>query len=47
LKLPGARVALPSPVCNPVVSYELDEDGNVAVLAGIGCDACHLARAAK
>jgi hypothetical protein len=47
LQLPGARVALPAPVCNPVVSFELDEDGNVAVLAGIGCDACHLARAAK
>lgn len=43
LQMPGARAKSSAPVCNPVVSIELDVDGNVSVLAGTGCDGCHLA----
>ena len=43
LQIPGARAVRRAPVCNPVVSIELDRDGNVAVVAGVGCDACPLA----
>ena len=40
LQIPGARVARPAPVCNPVISIEVERDGSVAVLAGVGCDGC-------
>jgi len=40
LQIPGARIAHPAPICNPVVSLELEEEGNVNVLAGVSCEAC-------
>jgi ribonuclease BN (tRNA processing enzyme) len=40
LQIPGARATRSAPVCNPVVSIEVDADGNVAILAGVGCDGC-------
>lgn len=43
LQIPGARVMQPAPVCNPVISLELDADGNVKVLSGTGCEGCTLA----
>ena len=43
LQIPGARATRPAPVCNPVVSIELDENGSVTMLSGIGCDSCMLA----
>ncbi|MBI2925926.1 MAG: hypothetical protein HYY24_09505 [Verrucomicrobia bacterium] len=44
LQIPGARVAQAAPVCNPVVSFELDEEGNVTVLAGLSCERCQAAQ---
>ncbi len=40
LQMPGARAVYPAPICNPVISFELDVDGKVTVLSGIGCEAC-------
>ncbi len=40
LRIPGARAVQPSLVCNPIVSFELDKEGNVTVLAGAGCENC-------
>lgn len=40
LQLPGARAVVPAPICNPVVSFEIDKNGNVTVLAGHNCDGC-------
>jgi len=40
IQLPGATFIDPSPVCNPVVSFELDSNGNLTVLAGNDCLAC-------
>jgi hypothetical protein len=40
LQLPGATFVYPAPVCNPIVSFELDTDGNVSVQKG---SACHTA----
>ncbi len=37
LQLPGASFVYPAPVCNPVVSFELDAHGNVSVIAGAMC----------
>jgi hypothetical protein len=37
LQLPGATYIYPAPVCNPVVSFELDTDGNVSLVAGKDC----------
>ena len=39
LQLRGANAVYPAPVCNPVVSFELDADGNVSLLAGVSCEA--------
>lgn len=44
LQIPGARAARLAPVCNSVVSFELDQDGNVSVLAGNDCAGCVFAR---
>lgn len=41
LQIPGARAARSAPVCNPVISIEMDVDGNVTILTGIGCDSCY------
>jgi hypothetical protein len=38
LQLPGARYVYPAPVCNPVVSFELDAAGNVSLIAGAICE---------
>jgi len=40
LKLPGARAVLRAKICQPVVSFELDEKGTVAKLMGHSCKAC-------
>lgn len=40
LQIPGARAATPATVCNPVVSFELDEHSGLSVLAGVTCEAC-------
>jgi hypothetical protein len=37
LQLPGARAVYPAPVCNPVVSLEMDAEGSVNVISGVGC----------
>lgn len=42
LQIPGARVVRPAPVCNPVISFELDTAGTVTVTAGTTCDTCPL-----
>lgn len=44
IQIPGARAVRPATVCNPVVSIEVDAAGGVAVLSGVGCQACALAR---
>ena len=44
LQIPGARAAHSAPVCNPVVSVELDSGGNVTVRSGTNCESCVLAR---
>jgi hypothetical protein len=38
LQLPGATAVYPAPVCNPVLSFELDSEGNVSLLAGVSCE---------
>jgi hypothetical protein len=38
--IPGARAVTAARICNPVISFELDDDGNINTLAGLGCDAC-------
>jgi hypothetical protein len=43
INIPGARAVSPAPVCNPVVSLEIDENANVVTLAGQSCEACGLA----
>lgn len=43
LQIPGARAVYPAPICNPQVSFELDDAGNVTVLAGSGCERCEVA----
>lgn len=40
LQIPGARVAHSATICNPVVSFELDERGGVGVAAGVTCESC-------
>ncbi len=40
IQLPGARSASAAPVCNPVVSFEVDRNGNINVLAGHSCEHC-------
>ena len=40
LQMPGASAVYPAPVCNPVISFELDADGKVTVLSGVGCGGC-------
>lgn len=40
IHLPGARAAAVAGVCNPVVSFELDEQGCLRCLAGRNCDTC-------
>jgi len=47
LQLPGARVVKPAPICNPVVSFELDPEGNVNILSGVGCDSCGFTKPQK
>jgi hypothetical protein len=42
LQIPGARAVQSAPVCNPVISFELDMAGTVTVTAGMTCDACPL-----
>ena len=44
LQIPDARATHSASVCNSVVSFELDADGNVNVLSGIGCEGCVLTR---
>lgn len=44
LQIPGARVAYPSSVCNPVISFELDDVGNLTQLDGVNCDTCQASR---
>ena len=39
LQLLGARAVYPAPVCNPVISLEMDAEGSVNVIAGVGCKA--------
>lgn len=34
LTIPGAHAVYPAPVCNPVISIELDQSGAVSVIAG-------------
>jgi len=41
--IPGARAVSPAPVCNPVVSFEIDEDANITTCASRSCEACGLA----
>jgi hypothetical protein len=45
INLPGARTVRRPRTCNPVVSIELDQNGNSSLLAGNNCEACpaHLA----
>jgi len=38
LQLPGARAVYPAPICNPIISFEIDEGGKVNVLAGVRCE---------
>ena len=38
--IPGARAVTAARTCNPVISFELDDSGNVKTLAGMNCDAC-------
>jgi len=38
LQLPGATFVYPAPVCNPVVSFEIDMNGNVSVENGNFCN---------
>ena len=38
--IPGARAVTAARICNPLISFELDENGNVNTLAGVNCDAC-------
>jgi ribonuclease BN (tRNA processing enzyme) len=38
LQLPGATYVYPAPVCNPVVSFEIDAHGNVSLVAGTICE---------
>lgn len=40
INLPGARTVRRPRTCNPVVSIELDQDGNSSLLAGNNCEAC-------
>jgi hypothetical protein len=44
LQIPGARAVRAAPVCNPIVSFEVDSKATVTVLVGASCDACPLAR---
>lgn len=44
LQIPGARATNSAPICNPVISFELDAQGNVSVLSGTDCEGCSLAR---
>ncbi len=37
LRLLGATSVNPAPVCNPVVSFELEANGNVSLIAGVDC----------
>ena len=39
LQMPGATFIYPAPVCNPMVSFELDPNGNVSVQKGSACHA--------
>jgi hypothetical protein len=41
LQMPNARAVVAAPVCNPVVSFEINEDANVTMLAGLTCQACN------
>lgn len=43
LQLPGSTYINPAIVCNPVVSFELDTDGNVSLIAGQDCKTACLA----
>ena len=38
--LPGARAVSAPTVCNPVISFELDNRGSVKVVAGSSCETC-------
>lgn len=40
IQLPGARAASAAPICNPVVSFEVDRNGDVRVLVGNSCELC-------
>jgi hypothetical protein len=40
LQMPGARAVYSAPICNVIISFELDADANVTVLSGVGCDGC-------
>ncbi|MGA2176207.1 MAG: hypothetical protein ABSH38_14620 [Verrucomicrobiota bacterium] len=43
INIPGARAVSAAPVCNPVVSFEIDENAIVATRAGQSCEACAVA----
>jgi hypothetical protein len=43
INIPGARVVGAAPVCNPVVSFEIDQNAMVTTLAGQSCETCVLA----
>jgi beta-lactamase superfamily II metal-dependent hydrolase len=45
LQLPGASYVHPAHICNAVVSFELDGQGNVSLTRGVECDAGCLATA--
>lgn len=38
LQIPTARVAYAAPICNASVSFEMDSDGNVELITGLGCN---------
>jgi hypothetical protein len=46
LQLPGATYIYPAPICNPVVSFEIDANGNVTLIAGSECNTACLSKAA-
>jgi hypothetical protein len=42
ISIPGARPVSAAPVCNPVVSFEIDENADIVRCAGQSCEACAL-----
>lgn len=42
LHIPGAQAVEPASICNPSVSFEIMDDGNISVISGKGCNKCSL-----